>query len=223
MDRCGLLGITGERRASVSRPSLPLPTPSMSLRWVRLLQVSASAILLAACFRQVSHLPVLRPIVTAVYDVVIDEVYSDGRPDTVLIGDSSVVFSLPTAEAVPPWRAQFDSFPPGLIAELARRSATPLPSSLLALPPSARTITSAELGEIFSSAGGRWTEFYRRYPRQRLWITLSPVVFNQDSTQALLYREYHCGSLCGSGDLMWLERRNDSTWHVRKSLNHWVS
>ena len=223
MDRCGLLRITVERRARVTPSAPPLATPSMSLRSVRLLQVSASAILLAACVRQVSHPQPLRPIVTAVYDVVIDDVYGDGRPDTILIGDSSVVFSLPTAETVPQWRAQFDSFPSGLVAELARRSAIPLPSSRLALPPSARTITSAELAEIFSSAGGRWTEFYRRYPRQRVWIRLSPVVFNQDSTQAVLYREYYCGSLCGSGDLMWLDRRNDSTWHVRKSLNHWVS
>jgi hypothetical protein len=84
-------------------------------------------------------------------------------------------------------------------------------------------ITNAELGEIFSRGGNGWTEFYRRYPRQRLWITLSPIVFNQDSTEALLYREYHCGSLCGSGDLMWLERRVDATWRVRKSLNEWVS
>jgi hypothetical protein len=195
----------------------------MSARSRHLLLLSTSAILLASCFRQVSHPPALRPAVTAVYDVVIDDVYSDGRPDTVLIGDSSLVFPMPTADAVPPWRAQFGSFPPLLVAELVHRSATRLPSSLLALPPSARTITTAELDEIFSSGGGRWAEFYRRYPRQQLWITLSPVVFNQDSTQALLYREYHCGSLCGSGDLMWLERRVDSTWHIRKSLNHWVS
>jgi hypothetical protein len=161
--------------------------------------------------------------VTAVYDAVIDDVYDGERPDTVLIGDSSLVFHLPTPDVVPQWRAQFDSFPPPLVAALARRSASQLPSSLLPLPASTRTITSAELGDIFSRGGHGWTEFYRRYPRQRLWITLSPVVFNQDSTQALVYREYHCGSLCGSGGLMWLQQRSDATWRVRKFLGYWVS
>jgi hypothetical protein len=195
----------------------------MPVRSVSLVLLQTSAVLLAACFRSASHSPLTRPIVTAVYDAVIGDVYSDGRPDTVLIGDSSLVFHLPTTDAVPHWRAQFDSFPPRLVTELARQSATQLPSSRLALPPSTRTITSAELQDIFSRGRDGWAEFYRRYPRQRLWITLSPVVFNQDSTQALLYREYHCGSLCGSGDLMWLERRVDATWRVHKYLNHWVS
>ena len=196
-----------------------MPVRSVGL----LLLLQTSAILLAACFRSASQSPLTRPIVIAVYDAAIDDVYDGKRPDTVLVGDSSLVFLLPTPDVVPEWRAQFDSFPPHLAAELARRSATQLPSSLLPLPPSTRTITSAELAEIFSREGNGWTEFYRRYPRQRLWITLSPVAFNRDSTEALLYREYHCGSLCGSGDLMWLERRGGSKWHVRKYLNHWVS
>jgi hypothetical protein len=176
-----------------------------------------------ACFRPAFHRPPLRPVATAVYDAVIDSVYSRGRPDTVLIADSSLVFRAPATDAVPRWRVQFDSIPPGLVAELVHRSATRLPSSHLALPNTARTITRTELREIFSSGPRGWDEFYRRYPRQRLWIALSPVVFSQDSTQALLYREYHCGGLCGRGDLMWLERRADSKWHVRKRLTYWIS
>ena len=195
----------------------------MPVRSAGLLLLQTSAILLAACFRSASQSPLRRPIVTAVYDAAIDDVYDRERPDTVLIGDSSLVFLLPTPDVVPGWRAQFDSFPPPLVAELARRSATRLPSALLPLPPSTRTIPSDELRDIFSRGRDGWTEFYRRYPRQRSWITLSPVVFNPDSTQALLYREYHCGGLCGSGDLIWLQRRDDTRWRVRKFLNYWVS
>lgn len=136
-----------------------------------------------------------------VYDVIAMSLYaSSPRPQTVLIADSSLVFRQPGgSDVISSWRMRLESMPRALVAELARVSATRVPVEKLSLPTGARVITRAELRSIFTGGPPNWEEFYRRYPEQRMWFAVTPVVFNADTSQALLYREYHCGGLCGGG------------------------
>jgi hypothetical protein len=87
-----------------------------------------------------------------------------------------------------------------------------------------RVLTGAELHEIFSSGPNGWTEFHRRYPKQRGYLGLSPVAFSADSLDALVYYEYHCGGLCGRGDAVWLNRSAATDrWRLRKRVMFWIS
>ncbi|MHB1297506.1 MAG: hypothetical protein ACYC0B_03160 [Gemmatimonadaceae bacterium] len=158
-----------------------------------------------------------------VYAALLDSIGLKPIPDTLLVGDSSLQFRAP-AGGVASWRTQFDSIPSELPRRLEVASQSRIPSLALALPRPAKVVTPAELREIFATGPGGWAEFYRRYPKQRSYIRLSPVAFSDDSLNALVYYEYHCGGLRGGGDAVWLARLSStSRWHVRKRVGFWVS
>lgn len=165
---------------------------------------------------------------SSVYLVLIDFLGARAAPDTLLVADSTLSFSLPPS--APPyhwraeWRAQFDSLPRGLADALHSISRDKQPSTDLPLPRPVQLITRATLQEIFGGGTrGGWEEFYRRYPRQRNYLQFSPVAFTKDSLDALVYYEYHCHALCGGGNAVWLTRREGNRWRVRKVLQFWVS
>ena len=57
----------------------------------------------------------------------------------------------------------------------------------------------------------------------RQYMSASPVAYSADGEQALVYLERHCGSLCGSGDIVWLVRGSTVTWRIQRVFNVWVS
>lgn len=164
-----------------------------------------------------------RSMSAQVYAALIDSLYKQPDSDTLLIADSTMSFRVPT-NAVSKWRQQFDSIPSDLPPQLEVASRSWQPSTSLPLSRPIRVLPYTELREIFKSGpGGGWAEFSRRYPRQRQYLRLTPIVFSADSLDALTYYEYHCGPLCGGGDAVWLKRDAAGRWSVRKVVWFWIS
>lgn len=51
-------------------------------------------------------------------------------------------------------------------------------------------------------------------------VAVSPVAFNADLTEALVYYEIHCARMCGGGAELWL-RRQGKSWRLRQEIVHW--
>ena len=84
-------------------------------------------------------------------------------------------------------------------------------------------ITAQESFEIFSNYGaGGWETFYERFPDSTGIIRFSRIGFNERHDQAFLYVENTCGSLCGSGSFVLLDRHGDD-WQVVKETPVWES
>jgi hypothetical protein len=161
-----------------------------------------------------------------VYAALIQEMEMRPVPDTLLVADSTPHYQLPgIGGVVTRWRQSFDSIPAGLPARLAELSARRMPSDSLHWPRPIRVLTHNDFREIFANGPKGWEELYRRFPRQRAYMSLSRVAYSEDFQDALVYREYHCGGRCGRGELIWLSRRGDSPgdWRVRQRLVHWIS
>jgi hypothetical protein len=70
-------------------------------------------------------------------------------------------------------------------------------------------LTDEEFKTLFKAGGGDgWTGFREKYPKAGGIVTFSRVGFNPDRTQALVYRGYQCGGLCGGGNYYLLRRKN---------------
>ncbi len=55
-------------------------------------------------------------------------------------------------------------------------------------------------------------------------VGISHVGFSRDYRRALVYITYSCGSLCGAGNFVWLERDGTTNrWHVAHENLVWVS
>lgn len=157
--------------------------------------------------------------------------------DALLAGHDSIVLAAQTAQFQnpgpppeiggrmdPQFAAELRRFPQPLMARLDSLSRAPRPSGSLDIPRHVTIVSDSLLREIFSSGvRGGWEDFRRRYPRRDGCERLSPVAFSADSTEAMVYREVHCGGLCGDGTLYWLRRSSDGRWSVIGSLMFWVS
>jgi hypothetical protein len=73
-------------------------------------------------------------------------------------------------------------------------------------------ISREELNNISQGSGrsvvGFWEHFYQRYPGSGGYTSLSAVGFNSTRTEALVYVAHRCGSLCGSGEYVFLQKQN---------------
>ncbi len=49
------------------------------------------------------------------------------------------------------------------------------------------------------------------------------VSISDDFTEAVVLQDHHCGSLCGSGDRLYLQRSPSGKWWVVKSVQRWIS
>jgi hypothetical protein len=157
-----------------------------------------------------------------VYAALLDSVYMDSPvPDTLAIGDSTVVVVDGLASSR---YARADSVPRGLAFALERLSQTRQATASLPFPRPIYVVTKPTEREIFSHGlRGGWIEFHRRYPNQHGLLRVSPVALSADTVDALVYYEYRCGGLCGSGGIAWITRRGTSHWHVRKITHVWSS
>ena len=57
---------------------------------------------------------------------------------------------------------------------------------------------------------------------RNILVSLSPIVFTPDSSQALVYVAVHCGGLCGGADIVYL-RKASSGWTVAATFPTWRS
>jgi hypothetical protein len=53
-------------------------------------------------------------------------------------------------------------------------------------------------------------------------ISLSEISFNTAQDKGLLYCEYHCGYLCGKGELLMIAK-DHNRWHIIKTKNMWFN
>ena len=85
-------------------------------------------------------------------------------------------------------------------------------------------VTEVEHSEIFSRSNieQNWESFYKRYPKAKSLIGLSRVGFNKELTEAVVYVEFSCGPLCGSGKLAYL-KRGLFGWFVELVEGLWVA
>ena len=150
-------------------------------------------------------------------------VHRDAADSMLVVRDSTLRFTLPARPTMSRWRASYDSFPERLVRALARESERVRSIHKVPLPRRFHPLSTAEQRAIFAGGVDRgWREFERRFPGVRAFYQFSPVVFNADSSEALIYYHYHCGGLCGGGSLV-LVRREGATWRVRQILQFWIS
>ncbi|HKS30416.1 MAG TPA: hypothetical protein VJS44_21500 [Pyrinomonadaceae bacterium] len=70
---------------------------------------------------------------------------------------------------------------------------------------------------------GGWEAFHRKYPKSSGILSLSRVGFNSDKTQAIVYKGWSCGGLCGGGGYILLKKKK-GVWVVGPGIGPtWVS
>jgi len=65
-----------------------------------------------------------------------------------------------------------------------------------------------------------WDQINKQYQSNRV-IEFSEVSFS--GNYAAVYYAYHCGGLCGSGQLLVLEKKESANWVVISTVNLWMS
>ena len=84
-----------------------------------------------------------------------------------------------------------------------------------------RIVSPEDLDKHFMRGRGMWESFYKEYPKASGIVRLSPVGYNVEATEALVYIEHSCGGLCGAGYLVLLARQ-DGRWIVKDQITLWV-
>lgn len=92
----------------------------------------------------------------------------------------------------------------------------PLPS----LPASATAAEDAEIERAFKKD---WPGFHRRFPGADGVVSLSPIAFSADATQAILTVELQRGPLDGIGALYVLQRQPSGVWRIVYESILWLS
>ena len=75
-------------------------------------------------------------------------------------------------------------------------------------------LIDAKEAESFFKKGRGWGPFYKKYPKSPGLLAFSRVGLNQEGNQALVYVNLSCGSLCGEGTWILLEKKAGG-WAVR--------
>ena len=95
---------------------------------------------------------------------------------------------------------------------------TPLPSIAA---PAVKLATAASINAMFVSKNG-WKTFYAQYPGSFGFVEISIPTFSPDCDHALTYLHHGCGSLCGTGYLVYLTRV-DGIWRIEENALLWIS
>lgn len=83
-----------------------------------------------------------------------------------------------------------------------------------------KLISKEELDKAFNR--GDWQGFYKKYPDAGGVWTFSRPGYNSARNESVLSVSHWCGSLCGTGHLYLLAKRNGQ-WKVRNRLMLWIS
>jgi len=74
----------------------------------------------------------------------------------------------------------------------------------------------------FGSLEDSWKNYYKKYPHSPGYISLSGVGFNKSMTEALVYVELECGSLCAFGRFKFVAKER-CRWEIKDSFQFYVS
>lgn len=75
---------------------------------------------------------------------------------------------------------------------------------------------------VLDGSSDAWPKFYEQYPKSGGFIGFSRVGFSKYETDALVYVEYWCRSLCGEGTYVLL-RKEGEAWIVQEANMVWIS
>jgi hypothetical protein len=116
------------------------------------------------------------------------------------------------------WRSVVDDFTRqnSRVVKLSRR----FPS----MPVLYRLVKQSEIQRALRRPG-YWRTFYAKFPDSGGYHAVSAVGFNEQKTRAMVYVEYLCDVLCGSGAYRFLEKHDGQWTEVRLNVNNcvWVS
>lgn len=79
-------------------------------------------------------------------------------------------------------------------------------------------VTETEISDIFKSSQDGWKEFNLKYPKSRGFERFSRIGLSPDKNQAVIYLQYSCGWLCGSGDFYFFVKENG--WWIEKAAQN---
>jgi hypothetical protein len=85
-------------------------------------------------------------------------------------------------------------------------------------------LSEAEYNRFFKKANlvAAWEGFYKKYPKSSGFWNFSPVGYDSNGGEALVYVGHHCGGLCGTGHLVLLAKENGH-WIVKNRIMLWIS
>ena len=156
-----------------------------------------------------------------VYQAILDTLFAARRPGVILIQDSSVKFWSSRSDVLPGTQADF---PEELLTQLNTLSVSVRPLGGLGVPAEWRRVPLAQIMGLFhTNPDVGWSNFHARYPDSQGWLGVTPIAMSQDGKRAIVYCEWHCGSLCGVGSLASIARDEHGRWRVRRLRNYWIS
>lgn len=95
------------------------------------------------------------------------------------------------------------------------------------LNPSLRVIqlSANEVRNMFTTAESldrQWENFRKKFSGANAIVSFSPVGYSSDQNQAVFVVSFACGSLCGSGSIVLMQRAGTG-WRIIKQSGLWVS
>ena len=95
----------------------------------------------------------------------------------------------------------------------------------LTVPATLHRFSESDRDKIFNSAdpSANWTAFKRAYPKASGILRVSRPGIDDPNDKALIYVEFQCGEVCGSGRLVNLERDPNDVWHVTAGTLLWIT
>jgi len=149
------------------------------------------------------------PVAAAVYDALITQLELDRK--TVYVASASKQYRVGERTDSGRQGARADSVPLALAKRLEDLSRVPRAATTLSLPKGVRIVTEEESDRLQREGFGA-----------QVVLAVSPVALSEDSSDALIYYELHCGGLCGHGAVAWFRRARDGGWHFQASRRYWI-
>jgi hypothetical protein len=183
------------------------------------LRIAAVTTLMAGCSPQASSVPAPRLTQhAAVYRIVYDWLTPPGT--TIRVIDTAYVVSDHYWAGM--LREASDLTVTGTSDMFANRDLKPLDLHQMLDGTGVPLITRAEIKRVFGDKGPRgWPDYHATYGSG--YAEFSSIAFNRDSTLAVLYAAYHCGGLCGHGDIVIVTRVPKGAWRIRRVSGDWIS
>ena len=125
------------------------------------------------------------------------------------------------------WRQLRDL--PGLdsstLRDFERRNAAAAPScATLPMVGGVTTIAQADIDALpTGNAESYWRAFHTKFPGVAGITSTSGVGIGMGGRQALLTIDHGCGSQCGTGHIVLLERDDAGKWKVKRAVMTWIS
>jgi hypothetical protein len=145
-----------------------------------------------------------------IYAILVAHALSGGRTDTLFLAAESPAYQELPADSF--LRRGKEVVPRPLPARLSVLSVAGAAVSVEVFPAPARAMSAAHAQQLAAERHGGMKV-----------LAVTPIAFDDDSTQALVYYETWCGSLCGGGYELWLVRGPDERWRLRQEMIHWMS